>query len=223
MATPIDNLIANVGDVMALFEIHEKHGGNRAGRRYGMEVLNKSAIVLTTACWEAFVEDLSLAGSTFIAKKLKSADRLPEVIKKPICKAVKDDKHELSPWSLAGSGWRSELVASVERRLKGFNSPKVDQVEKLVTCAIGLSDISSHWHWRNTSSVDARTKLDELVTLRGEIAHRVSAGTAVHKTTARGYAEFIQRLAVCTSNAAKDYLDALTGSSPWGRAIITSD
>lgn len=40
-------------DVDRLLEIHENLGGTAPGRRRRLEVLNKSAIVLITAIWEA--------------------------------------------------------------------------------------------------------------------------------------------------------------------------
>ena len=46
-------------DVKRLLEIHKTIGGNAPGRRAGLEVLNKSAIVLITAIWEAYCEDIS--------------------------------------------------------------------------------------------------------------------------------------------------------------------
>ena len=43
----------NLKDVKALLTPHERQGGNARGRRYSLEVLNKSAIVLITSYWEA--------------------------------------------------------------------------------------------------------------------------------------------------------------------------
>lgn len=62
MAHPIQNFIDNVSDLTELFKLHVKQTGKGPGRRRGVEVLNRSAIVLTTACWEAFVEDVVRVG-----------------------------------------------------------------------------------------------------------------------------------------------------------------
>ena len=50
---------ANVADVDRLLALHSTAGGAGQGRRYGLEVLNKSAIVLVTAYWEAYCEDIA--------------------------------------------------------------------------------------------------------------------------------------------------------------------
>jgi hypothetical protein len=46
-------------DIERLRSLHRDIGGPAPGRRYGLEVINKSAIVLITAIWEAFCEDLA--------------------------------------------------------------------------------------------------------------------------------------------------------------------
>jgi len=42
---------------ISLWVIHEEVAGQGAGRKYGIDVLNRAAIVFVTACWESFVED----------------------------------------------------------------------------------------------------------------------------------------------------------------------
>jgi RiboL-PSP-HEPN len=49
----------NVKDVQRLLDLHKDKGGIAQGRRYGLEVLNKSAIVLLTSFWEAYCEDIA--------------------------------------------------------------------------------------------------------------------------------------------------------------------
>lgn len=44
-------------DIDRLLEIHQRLGGKGKGRRHQLEVLNKSAIVLISAIWEAYCED----------------------------------------------------------------------------------------------------------------------------------------------------------------------
>ena len=45
----------NVKDVQALIKLHKEKGGDSPGRRYGLEVLNKSALVLITAFWLSLI------------------------------------------------------------------------------------------------------------------------------------------------------------------------
>jgi hypothetical protein len=49
----------NYADIARLIEIHKELAGTGPGYKHGVAVLNKSAVVLTSAVWEAFCEDLS--------------------------------------------------------------------------------------------------------------------------------------------------------------------
>jgi hypothetical protein len=49
----------NCADIDRLMEVHTAYGGTGAGYRHQLEVLNKSAIVLLCAIWEAYCEDLA--------------------------------------------------------------------------------------------------------------------------------------------------------------------
>lgn len=65
-----------------LLELHKDKGGIAKGRRYGLEVLNKSAIVLLTACWEAYCEDVSAEALEHIVTHSPSPDKLPDEFRK---------------------------------------------------------------------------------------------------------------------------------------------
>ena len=70
----------NMKDVNRLMEIHKELTGDDAGRRHGVEVLNKSAVVLITACWEAFVEDVATLGFDFLLSETDSHDNIPKKV-----------------------------------------------------------------------------------------------------------------------------------------------
>lgn len=220
MAHPVTNLVANIRDVDTLFKLHVEQTGGKRGRPRGVEVLNRSAIVLTTACWEACIEDIVRAGANFLGRGLPGPNALPECLQKRLCGQLREQKNELAVWALAGKGWRQSLVQYVTGHLERFNTPRTGNVDALVQRCLGLDQLSSSWTWRGMAAEDARKKLDEMVTLRGGIAHRVSAGNPVHKKDAQRYAEFIQRIAVQTSNSIRSYIRSLTGKYPWSELWI---
>ena len=90
----------NLKDVDALLNIHATKGGTAAGRRYGLEVLNKSAIVLITSYWEAYCEDIAEEGVECIVTHATTADALPTEIKKVVAKELKGDNNELAVWRI---------------------------------------------------------------------------------------------------------------------------
>ena len=58
-------------------------------------------------------------------------------------------------------------------------------------------------------------KLDGLVELRGEIAHRVSAADPVYKATVVDHIDFVKRLAVKTHNQVIRHLAKISKDAPW--------
>jgi len=65
-------------DINRLVKLHTRVGGDAPGRRFGLEVLNKSAIVLITAIWEAYCEDLASEAVKHIVTHAKGAEALQQ-------------------------------------------------------------------------------------------------------------------------------------------------
>jgi hypothetical protein len=206
-------------EVGSLRDIHERLTGKGRGYRPGMEVLNKSAIVLLCAIWEAYCEDVADEGLKHLLAHSSDYSILPKVLQKRVAKELKDDPHELSPWKLAGGGWKTlmqaRLAAVKERRDFDWNNPKAEHVDRLFEEVVGITRISGAWHWKHVSPTFATKKLDQLVALRGDIAHRGKAGEAVIKSQVAGHLEHVRRLVVATDSQLRDELRRITGVAPW--------
>ena len=61
----------------------------------------------------------------------------------------------------------------------------------------------------------AAKKLDAFVTLRGEIAHRGSAGTSVTKQQVNEYYNHVKRLTTRTETRVAEVITTSTGTKPW--------
>lgn len=210
----------NTEDIERLLKLHEQQGGLQRGRRFGLEVLNKSAIVLVTSFWEAYCEDVAAEGLSHIVENAPSAAALSAELKKLVAKELKSDAHELKIWDLAGDGWRdvlrSRLAVLQESRNRKLNTPKAQNIDDLFLSALGIKDISSAWHWPKKMTVErARQKLDRFVTLRGEIAHRGSASKSVTKAQVVDYYKFIKEIGSRTGGRVNTHVRAITGKSLW--------
>src|ERR1700738_4954727 len=100
--TPLDR---NIRDITRLRDIHARIGGTGPGRRHDVEVLHKSAIVLSVACWEAFVEDMIEATLDWMIKHAKRHDVFPQ----PVLDRIAGTHQGPKAWSLAGDGWKQAL------------------------------------------------------------------------------------------------------------------
>ncbi|WP_166742286.1 MAE_28990/MAE_18760 family HEPN-like nuclease [Burkholderia cepacia] len=210
---------ANVQDIDKLLEFHAAGGGDQPGRRYGLEVLNKSSIVLITSFWESYCEDLAEEALEVIVEHAPNADALPKEIKKVIAKALKEDKNELAIWRISDDKWRDVLrmnfVELKTERNKTFATPKSFNVNHLFESALGLSDMSSNWKWERMTAVQAAKKLNEFVSMRGDIAHRGSSTSTVKKSQVVDYLKHVKMLAAKTGGAVKKHVKAITGQDLW--------
>lgn len=209
----------NVEDVQRLLEIHADVGGDAKGRRYGLEVLNKSGIVLITAFWEAYCEDIAAEALEHLVDNVSSAANLPKELRKRIAAEVKKDQNDLAAWDLADSGWkglvRARLASLTQERNRRLNTPKAVQIDDLFASAIGLLKVSSSWSWKKMSTTKARQKLDNFVSLRGDIAHRGAAAEGVTKAQVTAYLNHVKRLVGKTGGRVNTHVKAATGKPLW--------
>ena len=219
MATPFKNLRDNMKDVIRLLEIHERIGGQQRGRRYGMEVLNKSAVVLACANWESFIEDVAKQAMNHVIDNADNWKRLPKLVTQEIAKRLKNDKHELSVWNLAGLGWKKVVRdyrdQVIREELRPFNTPRTSNIDKLFEKLLGIADIRKSWCWQKMSRRKASEYLDEFVRRRGTIAHKGSLDQSVTKAYVEQRVLFLLRLAVKTSNSLWEEVLLMVDSAPW--------
>jgi hypothetical protein len=206
---------ANASDIERLLELHQEKGGNLPGRRRGLDVLNKSTIILITSFWEAYCEDIAAEGLEHIVKHGTSSTALPKEIKKLVAKELKSDPNDLAVWALCGDGWKdilnNRLKNLQEQRNKRLNTPKTQNVDELFMQALGLSSVSSSWRWATKMTViRAREKLDKYVTLRGEIAHRGTAAKTVTKAQVEDYFDFIKKIVSKTGGSINSHVGKVT-------------
>lgn len=210
------SFVENAKDIKRLLDLHNLVGGQGPGRRYGLEVLNKSAIVLITAFWEAYCEDMASEALAHIVRYARSSDALPTELKKKVALDIKKQAHELEAWKIADNGWRQylrdRLDAMKKERDRKLNTPKTAQIDDLFLSAIGVENISKSWRWSRKMTVKrASEKLDKFVELRGAIAHRGQHSKSVTKAQVEDYFNFISQLAACTDDAVNAHVKSATG------------
>jgi hypothetical protein len=170
---------------------------------------------MTCASWEAFCEDLAAQALRHLAEHATDGSRLPEELKKSIkADPTRKNQHELAVWTLADDGWRAVLRTRAERLTHGddqtLNTPKTGQLKAFFCAEAGLPDITACWYWAGSSREKTAKRLDDLVTLRGSIAHRRSPDGGVLKKHATDALELIQRLAAKSADAVSAFLEQHT-------------
>jgi len=188
----------NCGDVERLLDIHRELAGDGPGKKHGVEVLNKSAVVLMCAAWEAYCEDIAAEAIDHLVNHAANASKLPKELRKQIARELERDLDNLAVWRLADDSWRQLLQARTQtladERNRNLNTPKTANIRSLFRDAIGLPNVPSAWYWQKMSAVQAAEKLDSYVTLRGDIAHRSKAAATIKKSHASKFGEHVKRL-----------------------------
>lgn len=220
-----ENLRANLAEVRRLVEIHAELTGTERGRRHNVAILNKSGIVLVVACWEAFVEDLATHSFSWLLAQARSPDAFPKKVLALASKEYREAADARRVWELAGEGWRTALErhkADVLKRHVGkLNTPRAAQVDALFGDLVGLGLVSTSWVWGGVSNAKVKLSLDDLVTLRGEIAHRAKTSRPVLKKEVRVATELVERLAVHSSNHVRQFLmTKIAGPEPWREYVV---
>jgi hypothetical protein len=215
----IKNIIKNREEIETLLNIHSQIAGRSPGKKHKVEVLNKSAITLLVACWEAYVEDLADTAFNFLIKNSKKPTDVPKRVLARAAKGLITDKDETKIWDLADSGWRKVLEQHKEqvknRYIGKLNTPRPKQIDELFENMIGIKGLSKNWRWKGASNSNVVKRLDDLITLRGEIAHRVSTSNSVRKLEVVNNLQFIGYLSVKLSNQVGLYLTKTTKNNPW--------
>ena len=221
-APHLDRLKTNFQEINRLLEIHKEISGEGPGYKHDVQVLNKSAIVLLLACWEAYIEDLAEDCFDYMLNNAQGPTVFPEHVLAIAAKELKK-ADTLTFWGISGDGWRNGLTSHKQRILEkyivkgSFNTPSAQNVDRLFSELVGLTSLSAEWFWKGQSKDMSAKRLSDLIELRGAIAHRVACETKVTKTMVVNYKKFITRLAVISHNRALALIYARTNKKPWPR------
>lgn len=175
--------------------------------------------MLITAIWEAYCEDIVAEALTHLVKHAPSADALPKHIKKVIADELKAEKNDIAIWSLSDDNWRQFLKDRLSRlqedRNRRLNTPKAENIRELFLRGLGIDDITDAWKWAKVSQKAACKKLDDYVTLRGQIAHRGSALKACHKSQVEDYFAHVKQLVPKTGGRVNTFVRNVTKKALW--------
>lgn len=204
--SPRNRFEQNSEDVQVLLDIHGRLTGHAPGKRHGVDVLNRSALIFITACWEAYVEDLCKWAFFTLLKHSKTARDFPERPRNSATSSIFTKNNPKDIWRLAGSGWRNVMDQYLKSRLGRFNTPTSENISELFEKTIGLKNLPSRWRWKGTSAERAAEKLNRYIRIRGRIAHRTKQSKPVHKSHAKQFYAHIRQLVNCTERVVHTYL-----------------
>ncbi len=163
------------------------------------------------ASWETFIENICIEGAGILVTEVGDVAKLPNGIKSKIATELRESKNPLHLWQIAGDGWKnafkSKVVKLCDGQSGGLNTPNYKNVSKLLDDIFGLK-LEAHWRWQGMTSKAAIAKLDQIVELRGGIAHGRDPGP-LNIQMCRDYNNHIERLVSVTAEAVDEQLTLL--------------
>lgn len=213
----------NSADVERLLGIASQHPGGPDGE----QAVLKAAVVLITAFWEAYCEDIAAEGLQHLVDNITDFSDLPKKLRQDLARELKESKNELAVWDLAGDGWRDALtdrmVAYTASRNGRFNTPKPAQIDELFGKALGIERVSDTWKVKKprrratdlTTPAEARKQLTEFVELRGAIAHRGYADADITYLQVHDYFRLVERVVGKTGGSVNRHVKKVTGTPLW--------
>lgn len=194
-------------DVERLSAVHQllRPGRGPGAPRVGASALNKASIVFICSLWEAYCEDLAEEAVAHITSTLLDPSELSEGTKHSLADSGID------PWDLAGEAWQVKLAEHVEIKVEKLNTPKTANIDNLFGTGAGMTGVSKGWKWQNSAPAKARKKLDELVSLRGALAHG-QEDRAVSKAEVTDALVLVEHLVSATDAEVNVQVETLTGT-----------
>lgn len=158
---------------------------------------NRAALAFCITTWESYVEDALREASTYVADNCSAFSTLPKQVQRALVNAVVPQTVPNSksisgkyPQDLADDGWRVLLKRLANEATEGgnFNTPKTKNVADLFVKWCGL-DVTESWFWQNFARPGPANRLDESISLRGEIVHTGTKPDGINKNWIYTYGE----------------------------------
>ncbi len=203
-------------DVLKLIETHTIYTQNKPGRK-NLGHLTRSAVVMLCAAWERYNEDLLLESITHLSTVTSDINSLNKQIKKTISAKVKNDKNEIKPIELAGTGWKAVWLNYAKQETELLNTPKSNKLRLLFNTYLGISDYSALWKTSNPQEID------DFVSDRGAIAHNGNRATYITMIKLRKYQDLIIENVIEIDSKMAIELRNISGSPalPWTQEYHT--
>lgn len=194
--------------------------------------VNQASLVFCITAWEAYVEDVAREAAEYLARNCPSFDRLPKTVRKALVAEVTPRNGVDSatpsgkrPQHLADDGWRSLLPTFVTRATEGgsFNTPNTTNTRTLFTKWCGL-DVTESWSWQRFMAPKAAERLDESISIRGEIIHTGQKPDGINRNWIDTYGERnIRQLVKKTDEALVAHVNTVCGTADAGADAFGAD
>lgn len=191
-------------DVDRLIGTYDELNPGGRGRRH-LGHITGSAVVVLSAAWELYIEEVLVESVDHFLRCVESASILPEPTKRVLSDSIKDDKHDYAPLFLADDGWKTRLRTICLDKTEKLNTPKTENITTLFRQLLGYETIGVNW----TNDTE---DIDNVITVRGGVAHRGTSDYYVKNTELLDYRRIIVTTAFECDNSLPGYFKKFDSS-----------
>ena len=198
---------ANMVDDMRNFHVREP---NRKKK-----LICYSLVLFEVLMWETFIEDIVDEGQEFMLAHITDPKEFGFDVLLPVSSGLSERKDKRAIWDIAGNSWKTAVRTHRQELISGFHTPRPENVDALVAQTIGLKNLSDSWSWKNASNAKVKKRANDLITMRGAIAHSMLGVPTVHFQTFITRLQFTRRACEISSNRIRKYIHSIVGIYPW--------
>jgi hypothetical protein len=161
--------MSDVTEILHQYDACTQHRSGKPSRR--AEVLKRAAVILSITAWESFIEDTFRACAEATIEKAGCPSDVQSLFNSVAHHWLEKPPKppELADWT--GNGWKALLKRRLETDILALNTPSSVNIRTLSKRYLN-ADITTRWRWAGTTPSRAAIRLDALIRLRGEVAHR---------------------------------------------------
>ncbi|WP_167398941.1 HEPN domain-containing protein [Arthrobacter pityocampae] len=199
---------------------------DRKGAAPHLTNVGRGTFVLISALWEAYCEAVAVEAAALLVTHTQEAEQLPVHMRRSIASELREAKHELSIWEIAGEGWKSYALSRIATlaRTTVFNTPKPTNVADLFKRSLGIENLPAHWTPpESLPDSDPQALLKHFVEIRGAIAHGASPRREVTKAEISDFYQTVSSLVADTDSVIRAHLLNLIGRDPWPSEVMKAD
>lgn len=174
------------------------------------EVLKRAALIMVVTAFESYIEDYLREKFPPRLAEATNSGNFSEIFVTVAKQWLRENSEKpalFTEWT--GDGWKDLLNTNLEHRIKALNTPKSNVVISLFRQFLGI-ELSKVWIWQGYGFEAACKRLDEIVVLRGRIAHVARKGGStptkheVSRLELKKYLAFFEGIVAATEKASSD-------------------
>lgn len=176
------------------------------GKR-SLDHITRAGLVFLCSSFEIYFEMVLKESCLILTHSIRDPINLPKEVKKTISKQVKNENNELSPIIFA-SNWKEYYLRMVTAEVEGLNTPKVYNISNLLAKYLGLKEVID-------KSTYPFLGIDDIITERGEVAHKLYATKYLKKSKLLEYEYTIKDAVKDMDMMLYHKLNPIIGKTPW--------